>query len=344
MTLSAAAIFICAWIVSLGFRDQLVERRISNVALSRGGKWLAAGTSQGVIAIWDQGLERTPRRVAFPRGSLNDLQFSPDERLLAIAGKDLGLYDLEDSAAPRLLRSDGRNYGTSVFSQDGETVLVITGTGAIEILDIRSGAARLNVCCSAIYGEVAFTPDGRSIASAGHWPGLWDVRSGRLVARLTKEREVSTFRPIAFDSALDAIYMGSQDGRMYAWNLTTRQVLARSPAVSEYVDTIAVLSGGWVAYSGFGKVVRLWNPQTGQQRSLTGAHPTSNLIAGQDGTSIIFGTEAGEIEFWDWEHNRRLRSLRAPLTPGPVVANKSLDEARVEFSRQEIRVRQNPAM
>ncbi len=260
------------------------------MALSRSGKWLAAGTSRGAITIWNQTTGEVPRHFSFSRGSLNDLQFSPDERVLAIASRGLDLYDLEASAAPRFVRSDGRNYGTSRFSEDGHTILVITGTGAIEILDTSSGATRLNACCSTIYGEVLFTPEGRNIASAGHWPSLWDARSGQLAAHFTKEREVATFRPIAFDSALDAIFLGSQDGRVYAWKLTTSAALAVSPATSDYVDTIAVLRGGWVAYAGFGKGVRLWNLQTGQTRSMTCAHPTSNLVPAPDGTSILFGT------------------------------------------------------
>jgi WD40 repeat protein len=117
MTRSSSVVFICIWLISLALRDLPVERRISNVTLSRTGKWLAAGTWQGVITIWDQANDTSPRRVASSRGPLNDLQFSAGERLLAIAGRDLGLYDLEGSAAPRLLRSDGRNYGTSHFQR-----------------------------------------------------------------------------------------------------------------------------------------------------------------------------------------------------------------------------------
>jgi WD40 repeat protein len=240
---------------------------------------------------------------------LNDLQFSPDERLLAMAGKDLGLYSLEESAAPRLLRSDDRNYGTVRFSQDGQTVLVVTGKGTIEVLDTNSGATQLDICCSTVYGEAAFTPDGQSIASAGHWPGLWDARSGQLIARLTKNREFHTFRPIAFDNTHGAVLMGSQDGRVYSWDLTTRQLLAVSPPHAEYVDTIGVSSTGLVAYAGFGKIMRIWNPRTGQERPVIAARPTSNLIVGPDGASIIFGTAEGGIEFWDAQQGRRLRAM-----------------------------------
>jgi WD40 repeat protein len=254
IALALSAISLCAWLVFIRSRNAPIERRVSNIALSRTGRWLAGGTSQGKITLWDQASGTAPRQIEFRQGPLNDLQFSPDEALLAIAGRDLGTYDLERSAALGLLRSDERNYGTVRFSRDGQTVLVITGTAVIETLDAHSGATRLKVCCSSIYGEVTFTPDGQAIANAGHWPSIWDARSGQLVGRLTTNRQFYTFRPIAFDGARGTILMGSQDGRVYVWDLTTKQLIAVSAPQSEYVDTLAVSSTGWVVYAGFGSV------------------------------------------------------------------------------------------
>jgi WD40 repeat protein len=130
----------------------------------------------------------------------NDLHFSPDEHVLAIASEDLGIYDLTKSTAPRLLRSDHEHYGSVRFSQDGQTLLVITAASLIEVIDTQSGALQLKICCDSYYGEVVFTPDGQTIANAGHWPRLWDARSGRLVAALAANREIATLRPIAFDT------------------------------------------------------------------------------------------------------------------------------------------------
>jgi WD40 repeat protein len=131
IALALSVISLSAWLVFIGSRNRPIERRVSNVAVSRTGRWLAAGTSHGKIAIWDLAGVAAPRQIDFRQGPLNDLQFSPDETLLAIAGRDLGIYDLEPSAALRLLRSDERNYGTVRFSRDGQTVLVITGASAI---------------------------------------------------------------------------------------------------------------------------------------------------------------------------------------------------------------------
>jgi WD40 repeat protein len=312
LAVSLCALFLCGWIVLIGSKNPLPDRRISNVALSSTGRWLAAGTGQGRITVWDQTRGDAPKQIAFPRGSLNDLQFSPDDHVLAIASGDLAIYAPAESAAPRLLRSDHGNYGSARFSRDGQILLIITGAGVIETIDMHSGALRLKVCCSSIYGEAVFTPDGAAIANAGHWPSLWDARSGRLVGRLTTNREFYTFRPIAFDASRDTILMGSQDGRVYAWDLKNRQLIAVSPAQPAYVDTVAISTNGWVIFAGFGKEVQLWNPHTGQRRSLPAARPTSNLVLGPDGTSIIFGTADGTIEFWDIRKEQRLRAMKIP--------------------------------
>jgi WD40 repeat protein len=311
---SLSVMFVSGWITFVHSQSPPIERRVSNVALSATGRWLASGTPRGRITIWDQRGGAPPRQFDFPHGPLNDLRFSPDEHLLAIASKDLGIYAPERPAAPQLVRSDEKNYGTVRFSPDGQFLLVITGTGVIETIDIRSGGARLKVCCSSIYGEVAFTPDGHAIANAGHWPRVWDARSGELVGQLTRSRQFYTFGPIAFDAGRGTILMGSQDGRVYAWKLSTRQLVGMSAPQSPYVQALAVSMTGWVAYAGFGNIVRLWNPLSGQQRTLAAARPTSSIILGPGGTSIIFGTADGRIESWDTETGQRLSAMR---TPGP---------------------------
>ncbi len=309
---SLCAVFLFAWIVFIGSKNPPADQRVSNLARSASGKLLAAGTAQGKIAVWDQTRPDTSQQIVFSHGSLNDLRFSPDEHVLAIASDDLGTYDLTKSTDPRLLRSDHEHYGSVRFSQDGQTLLVITAASLMETIDTQSGALRLKICCSSYYGEVVFTPDGQTIANAGHWPRLWDARSGQLVAPLAANREIGTLRPIAFDPGRDAILMGSQDGRVYVWDLKTKQRIAVSPPQPAYVDTIAVLPDGWIVFAGFGREVQLWNPDIGERRSLSGARPTSNLVLGPEGASIIFGTADGAIDYWDLTTERRVRSIKIP--------------------------------
>lgn len=317
IAISLSVLFSCLWIATGSLRDPPLEPRISVIALSETGRWLAGATPQGTITIWRMRKPAVFQQIEFARGPLrarpvNDLHFSPGERSLAIAGGDLGIYALEQPNDLRILRSDSQNYGTVRFSADGESLLVITGRGLIEIMHAGSGTARQRICCSTIYGEVAFTPDGKGIANAGHWPGIWDARSGQNLGRLTANRESYTFRPIAFDKRHGTILMGSQDGRVYAWDLAARQRVAVSPPQSGYVDALAVSATGWAAYAAFGNTLRLWNPTTGEQRSIPAARPTSNVIFDRNGTLLLFGTADGAIEFWDVSAGQRVRTIQGP--------------------------------
>ena len=130
--------------------------------------------------------------------------------------------------------------------------------------------------------------------------------------QLTTNRQFETFGPIAIDSGNGAVLMGSQDGKVYAWDLKTRRLIAISSAQPDYVDGLAVSTTGWVAYAGLGKMVRLWNPRSGQQRSLGAARPASNLVFGPDGVSILFGTADGRIETWDTRNGQRLETVNVP--------------------------------
>lgn len=106
--------------------------------------------------------------------------------------------------------------------------------------------------------------------------------------------------------------MGSQDGRVYAWDLKTKQRIAVSQAQRGYVDVLAASAKGWVVFAAFGRELQLWNPDTGERRNLPAARPTSNLILGLNGASIIFGTADGTIEYWDLKTKQRLRSINVP--------------------------------
>lgn len=127
------------------------------------------------MAIWKLGSAARPLQIRNSNGALNDLQFSPDERWLAIADRNLTLQPLDRANDPSVLRDDDKNYGTVRFSPAGDTILTITGSGAIEILNAKTGRAITIVCCSSIAGAVAFSPDGSFFLNAGHVPRIWKL-------------------------------------------------------------------------------------------------------------------------------------------------------------------------
>jgi FOG: WD40 repeat len=306
---ACAALF--GWSLWSGRRPGTEDFTIVRVAVGRSGSWLAAGTAAGRVAVWRLGGAPRPIQIRNDNGVLNDLQFSPDERWLAIANRGLTLFPLDNLNAPLVLCKDDKNYGAVSFSPDGKTILTITGSGIVELLNANRGGIVTSVCCSTIGGAVAFSPDGLFFLNAGHVPRQWEVRSGKLVTRLTREREFMLLGPIAFRD--DAVLMGSQDGGIRVWDLRTHQSIGSSPRSSDWVDTIAVQERtGLVVYAGFGKTLRVWNPETDLRYSVMGVQPASNVDFSSPDGPLVVGRANGTVEFWDVQRGERQAVLPFP--------------------------------
>jgi WD40 repeat protein len=274
---------------------------ITNVAVSSTGRWLASGTHDGHVVICERTTVASCTTVDTESGELNDLQFSPNERFLAIANSNIRLIALDDRQKSFFLRRDRRNYGTVRFDSASKYLLTINAQSEIELIDVESRVALKRFCCSSFYGEVAFFGGETQIVSAGHWPRIWS-ENGQVIKSLAANRQYETFRPIAVDEKRRAIYMGSQDGRVYEWSLDTFTLLKRSPAQSDYVDTIAIIPAiRTIAYCSLGAPLHLWNVVVDRDLELPDLRSSSNLIALPDGKSILFGTNSGTVEIWDLE-------------------------------------------
>jgi len=298
------------WLAIKATPEPAVSRRIGVIAVSPSGRLLASGTTEGHIRIWSLERSQLVREVREIDGPLNDLRFDPGEEYLAVANRNLTLVPVGRPGSTRVIRDDRANYGTVKFTSQGRSLVTINGTGAMVEIETGTGAIHAKVCCSTIYGEVALSPDDTLMIGAGHWPGVWDFHSGRLIGRLTAEREFMAFGPIAMDAGRGLVYLGSQDGRVHVWDLGTRRFVRASPPQWGYVSTISVLGeSGWVAYAAQGGAVRVWNAETGEGREVEAARATSNLVF--DGTRgrAALGTEEGQVEFWDLVGGRVLERV-----------------------------------
>jgi WD40 repeat protein len=312
-----ALALVCVFMVAPPLK---LDRVITYIVCSPSGRRLAVGTRNGLIAICDLTKPGSCGITSVDRGILNDLQFSPDERFLAIANEDIQFLALEPSENSFLLRADRQNYGTVRFNKSGTELLTVTGRSKIDVINLETRSTAITICCSSIFGEVAFSLNGNLILNAGHWPRVWD-EYGHLVRSLTSDRQEETFRPIAIDESMRVVFMGSQDGRVYAWDLKDYKLLMKSHPRDDYVDTIAVLDAiHTVAYCGFGKSLKLWNAQNGAESELQEIKPSSNLIALADGHSVVFGTNKGTVETWDLRGVPRLTSTIAAFASAKRIS------------------------
>ena len=269
------------------------ERRVAQVAISPSGRWFAAGSVSGQFAVWQTEHAEQAQYFRIRDATPRALAFNPDEDQLAIAhSAGLSLKPVREMGAAQAVRSDS-GFRAAAYRPKSGSLLAASDGGVIQWI---GGAT----CCGPARA-FDLSPDGAVIATSGSWPALWNAASGKLVARLTRDGEFADFGPIAFDRPRGLVWMGSRDGRVYAWDLQSHSLSAKSLEPAGSVDSLAVLkSSPWIVFAKTSAPLHMWNPDTGEMRSLD-ALPYSNVVAGPKPSSVLFGNYAGSVELWNAE-------------------------------------------
>lgn len=231
------------------------EDVVAALAFSRDGRWLASGTGDHMVTIWDTGRWKRLQTLSGHQGPIVTVAFSPDGTTLVSGSMDHTLR-LWDRASGRLVRE-------------------MTG-------NLRE-----------VYAA-AFSPDGHYIASGGgdRTVKLWDAHSGALVRDMATQRSVIHSLAFSPDSRLLLTAGGEGDSICHVFDVSTGHEIARLQHTNAVTSAAFSADGKWVATGGGEeKEIVLWNPENGAVlRKLAGSgHPVLAVGFAADGRSIAFG-------------------------------------------------------
>ncbi|MES3022139.1 MAG: hypothetical protein V4857_11230 [Pseudomonadota bacterium] len=325
-----------------------IEGRLYAAAISPDGSTVAVGGHTGrtwidasQVYLFERASGRLLRRLSHLPSVVQHLAFSPDGRWLSAtfaAGGGVRVFDWRHKKEMVDLKYGATSHNAA-WSADGR-LLVASDDGKLRLYRVAEGVLEKLLEASPPAGkaayDVAFSPDGRSIALAYDALKRVDVLDAATLAlRFTAQDHGDgddLYYTVAWSGDGRTLAAGASDGRVWRWPEAGRgKPVASVVGQNSVNELVARREGGWLAATADPS----WGVLDGQGRwqvrmaatgaDLRGSLDTAFMVA-KDGRSLQFGYEfAGQPA-----HQFDLRRRR--LAPGALAGAVSPRVAGLNLS------------
>lgn len=317
--------------------EHYAQPYVRNVYFSPDGQLLLSRNIEGEVVVWDA---VTGEFLDRPFGG-GVIALSPDRRTLASGGGGAGwgsihFYDMttrehlrtiaDEKTAERndLLRLrigssvSGRGiYGevrSLSFSPDGRTLASGLSDGTLRIWDANTDELLQTFMGHASGVEnVAFHPDGKTLASSGRLDGtlrIYDANTGELLHTLTGH--TGWIRNFSFSPDGKTLASASHDGTLRIWDANTGEHLYTLTGHTGAVYSVSFHPNGrTIASVSEDATLRIWDATTGAYLRTLTRHTgwVESVSFSPDGRTLASGSRDEMVRIWDVNTGEQLHTL-----------------------------------
>ena len=276
------------------------------VALSPGGKLLAAGGADNYVRLWDTSAEGKQAVLRGPGEPVYALAFSPNGGVLAVgmANGTIWLWNPRLHSVLRVLTGDTGIITDLAFSPDGTLLASAATDGQVRLWNPATGSSEKLATQGKAMRAVAFSPHGGTLAAAGDddTVTLWNVAdpahplgAGKLTGAKTHIENLA-YSP---DGTMIAAEESNSD--VMVWN-PGRGTRTRIKDASHGAHGLAFSHDGtFLLVAGSSTELHMYDPASGVQVAYDSYRiqgTVSTLAYDPVSGSLALGGPAGSVQFW----------------------------------------------
>ena len=305
--------------------------QVISLAFTSDSKLLASGSVDKTIVLWNPATGNQLRSLKGHTGTVNSIAFSVDDKQLASGSADnsIKIWDVATGREKQTMTGHTLYVSSIAFSADGKMLASGSGDQTVKLWDFASGRELRTFVVgptqrTGMPVAVAFSRDGKTLATGAQETKLWDVRSGNEVRTLkVTESNSPTEIPLAF--SYDGKVLATGGKAVKLWDVATGNALRTLPgdarALSFSPDQQTLAGTG-------GTETRLWNITTGQElQTLEGSQLGVDSVAfNPDGKLLAVGNSDNTVDLWDGVQRQKLRVLKGHVSAIAAVAASADDK------------------
>jgi WD40 repeat protein len=318
---------------------------VDALTFSPDGRWLASGSSDRTIRVWDLSTGRTICTLEGHTDDVWSLSFSPDGKHLASASQDGAVRIWDAGSGETLYSLNSRSIPVAaIFTGDGQFLIVHRQSKDGEDLSVDIRNAANSELISTIAPDWSMgrllgpTSTGSLLSSGGRGEDgdvdvatkVWDLKTGKEL----KSFPIST-QAVSFDGRQLASYKFQREGgKITLYDANSGKILRTIIAPDPYVGHLAfapdgsrlVAAIGNGSVSGTGSTIQVWDTVTGKELETLPGEKNSDLHAltiSPDSKLLAAGSYSGNaIRIWDLATAQVVHTLQGNPYSGNLAFNQ----------------------